>query len=1420
MLILRHIVSHRRIAMILAVSSAAFLFARSARGQGVTDPIRVTISDVSPRSSNEINSTQGPAGRIISLALAADGLRMYAGTWGGGLWRSDDGGAHWHQITSAQPADTVLPSCGDVGSPTRLGTMTIDSVAVSPQDPDLVFVGTGNDRENCNGVYRSGDGGTTWLRVFSMPTNDCPGGSAYGFGTDASEPFAFGAGPEVTVSFVAPVQPVTEVAFAPDDPTKLWAVSGCVVAYSTVLGASPASLTASSSSTLIGLHWTASTIPMAQVSHIAVGSFNPQYQRDRLGRGVWACSAAQIWSSVDGGQNYTPVPASALVNLPFKCNGENALHSSESSAEHQMAADDSGFSPQVYLVSPKPNRQHQLSPPNIHPCPDGVCLGIVQIRRVDSAAGAASFVANLLPGPPAMPDARGSGEISLSGSFSDGSLYLFFSNDEDFFFTKAPPVSEAFWHRLTGIDADDGCSIGSCEPGRDWDPRDLGSPPTRLHDDAHAFALVPGTTLDFGPVRTMSSGLRTCQPSHPNGPTMALGNDGGVAVSPDCGRTWKYGDISTVAASDLAGLSKSGHRPALYFGSRDDGSWFSSDGGRTWQDGTGCGDCLGYFTTAIENPSTVITIARFNSVGGQDFQACCRWLVWHSTDGNYPDPSSPPTFAFEYTPYPDFPRLSTNRGYAPLIQPVLHEQIPDLASTTYVAAVPNDPGSKLSAYSGFVVHRADLKRGGNPFGSRLDRADGRIGDLPTNLAYPFVQTSGGVTRTTFYAAGELSPTAAAWPPGSFVFDWGWTANAETDSVYRADPPSAGSPYTWTCIVPSGPGCMVPATPCPASAACHAYKLAVDPYADSSSPLALTQGNQLLYIADEGGAIKESLDSGRTWFTNSSLTLWLTDQNRLVNAPHCQWNCSWGDSDEELHSFLFLPDEPGTAFAVGIEGVFMTLDAGCAQTRSSTNCASRNGETWHRILDSAATPCVANGLFFDGHEDDGRALYVSCSQRGILKILGIPQPSAQPQLDALPSPLMVAKELSLQRQGSGFPPQPKLLTPTPPEIPLHLPNPPLGALPLLGKKDVTSPNQPPSILAPPGSTILVPDQAFSGGVITGVVLGPDDQPLANTPVLLAGGGVPGVLSGEVVGDQPKQESPAQPTQKPEGPVAQANPGAQPEPAAPAKPSAQPQVATLPPFVTCGTSNLPGSGGIAQTPASAAPENQSPGSLLTDALGRFALCVLPGVQNVVVNLPPPPGSASNVSSNIPVIQEAGQPVPQPPIPQPPEFLQPDQKFTLSGIFPTGSFEQNGKQGNVPVATAISANGTQSITTFKTPHDLQLGLVNWTLTDRAGKQAKFAGGVFKIVSASIDRSKLRSNQIADFEFDVMVEPQSIPNGLCVDTKLAGPVFMVQAPPAQVPVDASGRGKITGKIRATQVMAGSTVPFNIETNFHACHR
>ncbi|MEO6834871.1 MAG: sialidase family protein [Candidatus Tumulicola sp.] len=95
----------------------------------------------------------GPAisgGRTTAVVGSdRDGLLLYAGGADGGVFKSVDGGASWQPVFD------------------RASAASIGAIAISPRDPDDVWVGTGesnprNDVESGNGLWHSTDGGKTW----------------------------------------------------------------------------------------------------------------------------------------------------------------------------------------------------------------------------------------------------------------------------------------------------------------------------------------------------------------------------------------------------------------------------------------------------------------------------------------------------------------------------------------------------------------------------------------------------------------------------------------------------------------------------------------------------------------------------------------------------------------------------------------------------------------------------------------------------------------------------------------------------------------------------------------------------------------------------------------------------------------------------------------------------------------------------------------------------------------------------------------------------------------------------------------------------------------------------------------------------------------------------------------------------------
>jgi photosystem II stability/assembly factor-like uncharacterized protein len=100
----------------------------------------------------------GPSvgGRVSRVSgVPGDPLTYWAATASGGVWKSDDGGVSWKSVWDDQPV------------------ASIGSMAVSPLNPSVVYVGTGeaNIRGNVaagDGIYRSTDGGRTWQHVWKQ----------------------------------------------------------------------------------------------------------------------------------------------------------------------------------------------------------------------------------------------------------------------------------------------------------------------------------------------------------------------------------------------------------------------------------------------------------------------------------------------------------------------------------------------------------------------------------------------------------------------------------------------------------------------------------------------------------------------------------------------------------------------------------------------------------------------------------------------------------------------------------------------------------------------------------------------------------------------------------------------------------------------------------------------------------------------------------------------------------------------------------------------------------------------------------------------------------------------------------------------------------------------------------------------------
>lgn len=107
---------------------------------------------------------RGPAnvpGRTRALLVMPDDPSLntwMAGSAGGGIWKTTDGGASWTFLTPGFP------------------NLSVSALAFAPSQPDVIYAGTGEgffnlDAINGDGVFKSVNGGASWMQLAATANN-------------------------------------------------------------------------------------------------------------------------------------------------------------------------------------------------------------------------------------------------------------------------------------------------------------------------------------------------------------------------------------------------------------------------------------------------------------------------------------------------------------------------------------------------------------------------------------------------------------------------------------------------------------------------------------------------------------------------------------------------------------------------------------------------------------------------------------------------------------------------------------------------------------------------------------------------------------------------------------------------------------------------------------------------------------------------------------------------------------------------------------------------------------------------------------------------------------------------------------------------------------------------------------------------
>jgi photosystem II stability/assembly factor-like uncharacterized protein len=127
---------------------AAVLTARETYLTQNLDPNGFGERPISPLNwvSRGPDNVGGRTGSVVLHPDFANNHTMWAGSTSGGVWKSTDGGDSWFSSSAG------------------LGNPAVGAMAIAPDNPNVLYAGTGADFDG-SGIFKTSDGGMSWTRI-------------------------------------------------------------------------------------------------------------------------------------------------------------------------------------------------------------------------------------------------------------------------------------------------------------------------------------------------------------------------------------------------------------------------------------------------------------------------------------------------------------------------------------------------------------------------------------------------------------------------------------------------------------------------------------------------------------------------------------------------------------------------------------------------------------------------------------------------------------------------------------------------------------------------------------------------------------------------------------------------------------------------------------------------------------------------------------------------------------------------------------------------------------------------------------------------------------------------------------------------------------------------------------------------------